>query len=56
MYNVCLPCIQICAPRWISFDVIGGRFGPFDKTRAHGRCFYSGRDLIDFELLRPCGE
>ena len=28
----------------------------FDRTRGLGRCFFSGRNLMNFDLLRPCGE
>jgi hypothetical protein len=44
--------LMVCAPRWISLDIRGGGF--FDTTRGHGRCFISGRDMRNFELLRPC--
>jgi hypothetical protein len=46
--------IMACAPRWISLNTEDYFNGPFDKTRAHGRCFIADRNMENFKLLRPC--
>ena len=48
--------MQACAPRWISLNTEDYFNGPFDKTRAHGRCFIADRNMENFKLLRPCGK
>ena len=43
--------MQACAPRWVSVDT---DLRSVDQGRPHGRCFLSGRNLEEFEILRPC--